>query len=193
MAKRAASLEAFLAATRGAPAFGRARETAEDPPRRILGIDPGSRITGWGIVECRGPRRLHIASGSIRCATGELAQRLRRILDELEALIAEHTPGEAAIEQVFVRRNVGSSLILGQARGAALCALAGAKLAIGEYAPAQIKSAIVGNGRAEKAQIQFMVTRLLNLKEAPAADAADALAIALCHAQLRGHGKIAAR
>jgi len=155
-------------------------------PVRILGVDPGSRVTGWGVVECSGPRSRWIAHGHIVCKDGApLPQRLLRILRSLGEVIAEHQPHEAAIEQVFVRMNIGSSLVLGHARGAALCALAGADLVLAEYAPAQVKSAVVGNGRAEKAQIQHMVRVLLNLVEAPPADAADALAVALCHSRWR--------
>ncbi len=115
-----------------------------------------------------------------------MPQRLLQIFNELGALIREYAPQEAAVESVFVNRNVSSAIVLGQARGAAICALAGAGLSLAEYAPAQVKSAIVGQGRAEKAQVQHMVKALLKLREAPPADAADALAVALCHAQLRG-------
>lgn len=114
-----------------------------------------------------------------------MTQRLLQILNELGALIREHQPQEAAVESVFVKRNVSSAIVLGQARGAAICALAGAGLSLAEYAPAQVKSAIVGQGRAEKAQVQHMIKALLKLREEPPADAADALAVALCHAQLR--------
>jgi len=152
---------------------------------RILGIDPGSRITGYGVIEVEGPRQRWLAHGQIRCGEGEMAQRLLQILNELGALIREYAPQEAAVESVFVKRNVSSAIVLGQARGAAICALAGAGLSLAEYAPAQIKSAIVGQGRAEKAQVQHMIKALLKLRQAPPADAADALAVALCHAQLR--------
>ena len=155
------------------------------PLRRIIGIDPGSRITGYGIVEVSGARSRWIAHGRIACAAGPLPQRLLRILQEVSAVIREHRPTEAAIEEVFVKDNVATALILGQARGAAICALAHAGLEVAEYAPASIKSAIVGSGRAEKAQIQHMVKALLGLDEAPPTDAADALAIALCHAHQR--------
>lgn len=186
---RAPTLEAFLArATAVTAPRGVANPGNESPRRRmrILGIDPGSRFTGWGVIEVDGPRQHWIASGRIACAEGSLPQRLHRILEELVWLIEQYCPDEAAIEEVFMRKNIASALVLGQARGAALCALAGAKLPIAEYAPAQIKSAIVGNGRAEKAQVQHMVRLLLKIREPLAADAADALAIALCHAQVRG-------
>ncbi len=152
---------------------------------RILGIDPGSRITGYGIIEAGGGAQRWLAHGRIRCADGPLAERLLHIFTELNSVIREYAPQEAAVESVFVNRNVASAMILGQARGAAICALAGARLALMEYAPAQVKSAIVGQGRAEKSQVQHMVRALLQLAEAPPADAADALAVALCHAQLR--------
>lgn len=152
---------------------------------RILGVDPGSRITGYGVIEVEGPRQRWLAHGHIRCGEGPLPQRLLQIFSELTALIREYAPAEAAVESVFVNRNVNSAIVLGQARGAAICALAGAGLTLAEYAPAQVKAAIVGQGRAEKAQVQHMVKALLKLREAPPADAADALAVALCHAQLR--------
>jgi len=152
---------------------------------RILGVDPGSRVTGYGIVEVEGPRQRWLAHGQIRCGDGDMAGRLLRIYTELAALIREYAPGEAAVESVFVNRNVASAIVLGQARGAAICALAAAGLSLSEYAPAQVKSAIVGQGRAEKNQVQHMVKSLLKLREAPPADAADALAVALCHAHLR--------
>jgi crossover junction endodeoxyribonuclease RuvC len=190
---RAPTLEAFLArATAISPTPTRRSVSTPHPSPltthgkiRVLGVDPGSRFTGWGVIEIDGPRQSFVASGRIACAEGALPQRLRQILDELAQLIDEFHPDEAAIEEVFMRRNIASALVLGQARGAALCALAGAKLPIAEYAPAQIKSAIVGNGRAEKTQVQHMVKLLLKLRKAMTADAADALAIALCHAQVR--------
>jgi len=152
---------------------------------RILGIDPGSRITGYGVIEVEGPRQRWLAHGQIRCGDGPMTGRLLQILNELGALIREYAPQEAAVESVFVNRNVSSAIVLGQARGAAICALAGAGLSLAEYAPAQVKSAIVGQGRAEKTQVQHMIKALLKLRQAPPADAADALAVALCHAQLR--------
>lgn len=154
-------------------------------PIRIIGIDPGSRITGWGVIEVAAGKSRCLAFGRVQCTQGAMPQRLLRILEALREVVGTHAPHEAAIEQVFVKRNVGSSLVLGQARGAALCALAGARLDIAEYAPAQIKLAIVGHGRAEKSQMQHMVKVLLDLQEAPPTDAADALAVALCHAHLR--------
>lgn len=191
---RAPTLEAFLArATAVTPTRPRSEAfpalSARARPRgplRILGIDPGSRFTGWGVIEVDGPRQRWIASGRVACSEGPLPQRLHQILCELRRLIEEHRPDEAAIEEVFMRRNIASALVLGQARGAALCALAGAQLPIAEYAPAQIKSALVGNGRADKAQVEHMVRLLLKHREALVTDASDALAIALCHAQVGG-------
>lgn len=157
---------------------------------RILGIDPGSRFTGWGVIEARGAKLVHVASGCIRTGEGLLPPRLRLIHEGLAAVIAEHKPVEYAVEEVFMRVNVGTALILGQARGVAVLAGAVAGLPFAEYAPAQIKRALVGNGRAEKAQIQHMVKLLLGLPADTAAslsaDAADALAIAICHAHVRG-------
>ena len=153
---------------------------------RILGIDPGSRVTGYGVIEVDGLRSRHLAHGCIRCDGADLASRLLGIHGGLVDVIAEYRPDEVAVESVFVNRNVSSALILGQARGAAIVAVAGRGLGLSEYAPAQIKSAVVGSGLAAKAQIQHMVCVLLELARAPAADAADALAVAICHAHLRG-------
>lgn len=153
---------------------------------RILGVDPGSRVTGYGLIEVEGARSRHLAHGCIRCESGELCDRLLRIHTELSLVIAAHAPDEVAIESVFVNRNVSSALVLGQARGVAILAVASNGLHLSEYAPAQVKSAVVGHGRAEKAQIQHMVCMLLKLDKAPPADAADALAVAICHAHLRG-------
>jgi crossover junction endodeoxyribonuclease RuvC len=152
---------------------------------RIIGIDPGSRFTGYGIIEVEGTRSRCLAQGRIVCGDGDLPARLLTILRQLGEVVAEYRPQEAAIEEVFVRMNVGSALVLGQARGAAICALASAGLPPAEYAPARIKSAVVGHGRAEKNQIQHMVQVMLNLREPLSADAGDALAVALCHAHWR--------
>ncbi len=152
---------------------------------RILGIDPGSRITGYGVVEFDGPRSRYVASGTVRCADGDLPARLREIFAGLREVIATHAPDDSAIEQVFVHRNADSALKLGQARGAAICACASHDLTIGEYTPRQVKQAVVGTGAATKAQVQAMVKRLLELPAAPPSDAADALAVALCHGQAR--------
>lgn len=150
----------------------------------ILGIDPGSRLLGYGLVETEGPRTRHLAHGVVRCGDGPLPGRLTLIFRELSQLMRDFRPDHAAIEQVFVNRNVQSALVLGQARGAAICAIGEHDVPISEYAPAEIKRAIVGRGRAEKVQIQHMVRVLLKLEETPSADAADALAVALCHAHV---------
>jgi crossover junction endodeoxyribonuclease RuvC len=152
---------------------------------RILGIDPGSRATGFGVIELAGARSRSVTYDVIRLTEEDLPQRLLALSRRLRAVMAEFHPDEVAMEQVFVRRNVASALVLGQARGVALCAVAEAGLPIHEYAPASIKQAIAGSGRAEKPQIQQMVRMLLGLPTAPAEDAADALACALCHA----HGR----
>ncbi len=157
---------------------------------RILGIDPGSRLTGWGVIEAEGAKLSHIAHGCIRTGEGPLPPRLCLIHQQLAAVIAEHAPQEYAVEEVFMRVNIGTALILGQARGVAVLAGAIAGLPFAEYAPAQIKRAIVGNGRADKSQIQHMVKLLLKMQGETAntmtVDAADALAIAICHAHVRG-------
>lgn len=152
----------------------------------ILGIDPGSRYTGYGLIECVANKHRLIAQGRINATQGEMPERLLKILDGLGAVIAEFQPQETAIEETFVNRaNAQSALVLGQARGAAICACARAGLPVAEYAAAQVKLAIAGNGRAEKEQVQHMVRVLLNFREALAADASDALAVALTHAHVR--------
>lgn len=153
---------------------------------RIIGIDPGSRHTGYGIIEADRGRACMIAAGRISTAAGTMPQRLLQIQRELGALLTEFAPAEAAIEEVFVNKNVQTALVLGQARGVALCALAQVGLDVAEYAPAQVKQALTGSGRAEKLQVQHMVKVLLNLQGRMAVDASDALAIALTHAQVRG-------
>jgi crossover junction endodeoxyribonuclease RuvC len=151
---------------------------------RILGLDPGSRRTGFGVIECRGPDYKHIAHGCITVVGLELAERLRRIFEALTTLITEHGPGEIAVERVFVNRNVDSALKLGQARGAALCAIPQG-VPVFEYAPRAIKLALVGSGAAEKVQVAHMIKTLLLLNEKISPDASDALAIAVCHAHTR--------
>jgi crossover junction endodeoxyribonuclease RuvC len=158
---------------------------AARPTTRILGIDPGSRITGFGLIETSGSRNRCLAHDVIRLGEGPLPGRLLALMRALRGLCAELRPDEVAIEQVFVCRNTASALVLGEARGVAVCAVAEAGLPLHEYAPASIKQAITGSGRAEKPQIQRMVRALLNLPAAPSADAADALACALCHAHSR--------
>ena len=149
--------------------------------RRILGIDPGSRVTGFGVIEVVSTRIRYTASGCIRAEHTTLAGRLKVIYDGICEVIASYQPDEAVIENVFMHRNASSALKLGQARGAAICALAGHGLPVHEYTPNQIKQAVVGRGHADKAQVQHMVQTLLGLDGAPQADAADALACAICH------------
>lgn len=154
-------------------------------PVRILGIDPGSRLTGFGLIETSAGRSRCVTHDVLKLGDGELPGRLLKLMTGLRELLREFRPDEIAMEQVFVKRNVASALVLGQARGVAVCAIAEAGFSMHEYAPASIKLAITGNGRAEKPQMQMMVRRLLNLPEAPPEDAADALACALCHAHSR--------
>lgn len=151
---------------------------------RILGLDPGSQRTGFGLIECRGADYLHLTHGCIVAPPVALAGRLRAIFEAIEALIREHRPDEIAVERVFVNRNVDSALKLGQARGAALSAVP-QSAPVFEYAPRAIKLAVVGFGSAEKTQVSHMVKTLLGLTGRVAADAADALAVALCHAHSR--------
>ncbi|KPK40143.1 MAG: crossover junction endodeoxyribonuclease RuvC [Gammaproteobacteria bacterium SG8_47] len=152
------------------------------PALRILGIDPGSNVTGYGIVEWHGGRATHIASGCLRVSGDELAARLGMIFDGLSRVLDTYQPHEAAVEQVFMARNPDSALKLGQARGAAISAVVTRAVPVAEYSARQIKLAVVGRGNAAKQQVQHMVTALLKLQATPPADAADALATALCHA-----------
>ncbi len=155
---------------------------------KILGIDPGSRITGYGIIEVCGNRSTYIDSGCIRTVNKEeasLASRLREIFKGITSIIQSHQPDEVAIEQVFLSKNADSALKLGQARGVAMVAAALSDYAVAEYSALQIKQAVVGKGRADKTQVQHMVTALLKLNKSPQADAADALAVALCHSHMR--------
>lgn len=150
---------------------------------RILGIDPGLRLTGFGVIERRDRGQLvYVASGVIRVPDGELPTRLAAIFTQLREVITEYRPDTAAIEKVFVNVNPHSTLLLGQARGAAICAAATAGLPVAEYTALQIKQATVGYGRATKEQVQAMIVRLLSLPGTPSKDAADALACASCHA-----------
>ena len=154
---------------------------------RILGIDPGSVRTGVGIVDA-GPTgaATHVFHAALEVGgEGAFPQRLRRIFDELGAIIAQWRPQEIAIEKVYMSRKADSALKLGQARGAAICAVVARGLEVAEYAPSEIKQAVVGGGGADKAQVQHMVGVLLDLRGALQADAADALAVALTHAHTR--------
>jgi crossover junction endodeoxyribonuclease RuvC len=150
---------------------------------RILGIDPGLRVTGFGILDKTGHRLTYVTSGRIRTGDGvELPSRLRTILDSLCRVIEENLPQEVAVEKVFVNVNPQSTLLLGQARGAAICAAVSRALPVAEYTALQVKQAVVGNGHAHKDQVQEMVRRILGLSGHPGTDAADALACAVCHA-----------
>lgn len=148
---------------------------------RILGIDPGSRMTGVGIIEVSGERVTPVFYGVIRAGTGEFNDRLGIIFSELQQLIREHKPDQVAIESVFIAKNAASAIKLGQARGAAVCAAISCQLPVSDYTPRSVKQAIVGRGGADKAQVQHMVGILLGIKGEIQNDAADALAIALCH------------
>ena len=150
--------------------------------RRILGIDPGSRITGYGVIESDGRKSVHIASGCIKLGSGELPQRLGEIYRAVSQVILDYGPTEMAVEEVFVSKNPSSALKLGHARGAAVCAGVMAGLEIAEYTPRRIKQAIVGTGAADKEQVQHMIKLILQLNEKLAADQADALAVAISHA-----------
>lgn len=149
---------------------------------RILGIDPGLRVTGFGVIEQTGQQLVYVASGCIRSGEGELPQRLKVLLEGLQEVIAGYKPQCVAIEQVFVNINPQSTLLLGQARGAAICAAVASALPVAEYTALQVKQAVVGAGKAKKEQVQAMVRRLLKLPGDPSPDAADALACAICHA-----------
>jgi len=153
---------------------------------RILGIDPGSRFTGVGLIEVRGDRVRALHHAVIRTGGGEFPDRLGIIFNGIRDLLADHRPHVAAVETVFVSRNPSSAIKLGQARGAAVCAVIDAGVEVAEYAPRAIKQALVGKGGADKVQVQHMVRVLLGLTEAPAEDAADALAVALCHHHTHG-------
>ena len=150
---------------------------------RILGIDPGSRVTGYGVIEAVPAGNRHVASGCIRVGDDDMAARLRRIVEGLREVSERYAPSELAIERVFVNRNAESALKLGQARGAALVAVPG--IPVYEYAATRVKQATTGSGKASKAQVQHMVRVLLSLPELPRTDEADALAVALCHAHTR--------
>jgi len=150
---------------------------------RILGIDPGLRITGFGIIDRRGSKLAYVSSGCVKTnESASLPERIGTILDGIAQVIAAHSPQQAAIEKVFVNVNPQSTLLLGQARGAAIAALVTASLPVAEYTALQIKQAVVGQGKAAKEQVQNMVMRLLQLPGEPSPDAADALACAICHA-----------
>lgn len=152
---------------------------------KILGIDPGLRVTGFGIIEKHGNKLTYVASGVIKTSDEDLPQRLKSILAGVSEVIRTYQPDCAAIEKVFVNVNPQSTLLLGQARGAAICALVSANLTVAEYTALQVKQAVVGQGKAQKQQVQDMVQRLLMLSGTPSTDAADALGVAICHAHSR--------
>jgi crossover junction endodeoxyribonuclease RuvC len=152
---------------------------------RILGIDPGSRFTGFGVLDFEGDRPCYVASGTIKSHDGSFPDRLRKIFLSVRDIVEQYRPDIIAIESVFMAKNASSALKLGHARSAALCATFGFELDVHEYAPREIKQAVVGTGSANKEQVQRMVVSLLQLDGMPAADAADALAAALCHGHRR--------
>jgi len=152
----------------------------------FIGIDPGSRLTGYGIIERDGSKLRFVDAGTIRTETTEMPERLKRIFGGIDRIVKFHGPTEAAVEQVFMAQNPDSALKLGQARGAAIAALTNLDLQVAEYTARQIKQSVVGYGAADKEQVQMMVMKLLNLSIKPQADAADALAAAICHAHASG-------
>jgi len=149
--------------------------------RRILGIDPGSRFTGFGVLDFEGDTPAYVASGTIKSPDGTFPERLKKIFVSVNEIVARYQPDIVAIESVFMARNAGSALKLGHARSAALCATFAFDVDVFEYAPREIKLAVVGTGSATKEQVQHMVISILQLDGTPAADAADALAAAICH------------
>ena len=149
---------------------------------RILGVDPGSRKTGFGIIELQGKQIKHVINGRLLVGDGDFPDRLKQIFDGLTDLIQRYQPEIMAVEKVFLHKNADSALKLGQARGAAICAGVSQNLIVHEYSATQIKKAVVGNGHAKKDQVQYMMSVMLQLAEPPAEDAADALACAITHA-----------
>ena len=160
---------------------------------RVMGIDPGSVVTGYGIVESDGTRSFHVTHGHIRVKGASFAERLGHIHRALGEVLAEWRPSEVAIEQVFLSNNVMSALKLGQARGAAITAVVARSIPVSEYAPRAVKQVVTGAGGADKGQVQTMVRALLQIEGALQADAADGLAIAICHAHSRGVGGTVSR
>lgn len=160
---------------------------------RVLGIDPGLRCLGWGVIDVTGSRLGHVANGAIRTEGSDLAERLLMLFTGLSEVLERYTPDAAAVEQTFVNRDGAGTLKLGQARGVAVVVVARAGLAIGEYAPNAVKKAVVGVGHADKVQVAHMVRHQLPGVELAGPDAADALAIAICHAHhLQSAGRLAA-
>jgi len=153
--------------------------------RIILGIDPGSINTGFGVINSQGNRLNFLGCGTIRTGGGDFPTRLQTIFSNIQEVVMEYQPDEMAIENVFLSKNPDSALKLGQARGAAICAVMAKSIPVAEYTANQVKQAIVGKGHAAKEQVQHMVTMILNLESRPQVDAADALAVAICHANTR--------
>jgi crossover junction endodeoxyribonuclease RuvC len=158
------------------------RAASQTVATRILGLDPGLRITGFGLVDQLGSQLRYVASGCIKTRDGELPGRLKTLLDGVREVIATYQPDVVAVEKVFVNVNPQSTLLLGQARGAVICGAVSCELPVAEYTALQVKQSVVGYGKAHKEQVQHMVQRLLLLDASPGADAADALACAICHA-----------
>ena len=168
------------------PSPVRRRADAQPLARRVLGIDPGSAVTGWGVVEATGTSLIHLAHGTVVTAgTQGQAARLERIYRGLEEVIDSYNPDGVCVERVFFARNAQSALKLGQARGVAILAAARRSLAVHEYAAVEIKAAVVGYGHATKQQVQMMIASLLRLRGKLPADAADALAAAICHLHIQ--------
>ena len=153
----------------------------------IIGIDPGSQRTGYGVIRQEGNRHIYLASGHLNLKSFPTCERLRQIFYGLQEIITQYQPNEAAIEEIFMHDNPNSALKLGQARGAAIVAL---NMPIAEYSARVVKKSVVGTGAANKEQVQFMVQRLLNISQSLQADAADALAVALCHAHVRNRKQL---
>lgn len=159
-------------------------------PITIIGIDPGSRITGYGLLSMTGSKLHYIASGCIRTTHATIPERLKQISYDLAQILEQFKPQESAVEQVFMHANAGGALKLGQARGAAITTLVQRDITVAEYSAKQVKQAAVGYGGADKKQMQQMVKRLLHLSGLPQEDAADALAVAICHAHTRSTSQI---
>jgi crossover junction endodeoxyribonuclease RuvC len=165
-----------------AGAQARMNTASRSTATRILGLDPGLRITGFGVIDTLGNQMRYVASGCIKTSSGELPARLKTLLDGVREVIASYSPDQVAVEKVFVNVNPQSTLLLGQARGAVICGAVSCDLPVSEYTALQVKQSVVGHGKASKDQVQHMVQRLLSLTDCPSPDAADALACAISHA-----------